>query len=129
VDLLHVDTDVLHQVVDLTPEIEKLVVGRGNGLCSIFMKHTTAALTLAALEPGAAADLIGVLEHLLPAYAYEHLPADHAPAHVQAALIGASLVIPVSHGEVNLGTFQRIVLVELQGPRNREVEVRFISAG
>jgi secondary thiamine-phosphate synthase enzyme len=126
-EVLIVQSSAERQVVDLTPMISPLAAPYENALCNIFIKHTTAALTLAALEPGAESDLTGVLGMLLPAYDYRHLPADHSPAHILAALIGVSLVVPVTGGVLRLGEFQRITLVELQGPRVREVEVRFVA--
>jgi secondary thiamine-phosphate synthase enzyme len=127
-DVLSVSTDQRRQVVDLTPRLAALAATRGDGLCNVFMRHTTAALTLAALPDGAGDDLIAVLPELVPVVEFKHTPAEHVPAHVLSALIGASLTIPVQDGRLSLGEFQSFVLLEFQGPAQRQVEVRFFAA-
>jgi secondary thiamine-phosphate synthase enzyme len=92
------------------------------------MRHTTAALTLAAVPDGAADDLLGVLPKLLPAFDFQHAPPEHVPAHVLSAIIGASLTVPVQAGRLSLGQFQSVVLLEFQGPADRQAEVRFFAA-
>jgi secondary thiamine-phosphate synthase enzyme len=92
------------------------------------MKHTTAALTLAALPDSAGDDLLGVLPEIVPAFDFRHAPAEHVPAHVLSALLGVSLTIPVQDGKLALGRFQSVVLLEFEGPNQRQVEVRFLAA-
>jgi thiamine phosphate synthase YjbQ (UPF0047 family) len=84
---------------------------------------------LAALPDKAGQDLIGVLPKLIPSVDFEHAPPEHVPAHILSAIIGASLTVPIRDGLLSVGEFQSIVLLELQGPSQREVEVRFISLG
>jgi secondary thiamine-phosphate synthase enzyme len=126
-DVLTVSTTDRRQIIDLTPRLAELASSRGDALCHAFIKHTTAALTLAALPDNAGADLLGVLPALLPAFDFQHAPAEHVPAHVLSAIIGGSLLIPVEGGRLSLGEFQSAVLLEFQGPSERMVEVRFLS--
>jgi len=75
-------------------------------------------------EEGIAEDLLSVLHGLVPqTTAYVHASADHVRAHVLSALVGPSVSVPVRDGRLGLGQFQRIVLVEFEGPRQRTIEV------
>ena len=84
-------------------------------------------MTTADLDPGTDEDMLDAFERMIPRLRYRH-PHDpgHAPDHILSSLIGASLTIPVEDGKLKLGTWQRIILVELDGPREREISVSFI---
>jgi secondary thiamine-phosphate synthase enzyme len=126
VDVITVSTTERNQLVDLTSQLNEIVASRPDGLCNVFMRHTTAALTLAAVPDGAGDDLLGILPKLMPAFDFKHAPPEHVPAHVLSAIIGASLTVPVRGGRLSLGGFQSVVLLEFQGPSERSVEVRVI---
>lgn len=114
------------EVVDITQEVAALAAGRGDGVCSLFTQHTTCALTVLTNEEGIAEDLLNVLHGLVPqTTAYVHDSADHVRAHVLSALVGPSVSVPVREGRLGLGAYQRIVLVEFEGPRQRTIEVDF----
>jgi secondary thiamine-phosphate synthase enzyme len=103
------------QVVDVTAEVAALVASTGDGICSLFTRHTTCALTVLTNEAGIAEDLLGVLRGLVPqTAAYVHDSADHVRAHVLSALVGPSVSVPVRAGRLGLGPFQRIVLLEFE---------------
>ena len=114
------------QVVDLTDEVAAFVrMGeREEGVCVVFAAHTTCAVTTADLDPGTDLDLLDALRHVLPPLAYRH-PHDpeHAPDHILAALIGPSVSVPFAQRRLLLGVWQRIVLVELDGPRERTLHL------
>jgi secondary thiamine-phosphate synthase enzyme len=114
------------QIVDLTDTVEGYLraEARTEGLCSLFVAHTTCALTTADLDPGTDRDLLDALRHLLPELAYRH-PHDpaHTPDHLLSSLLGPALVIPYAHHRLLLGTWQRVVLVELDGPRQRRMHL------
>ncbi len=114
------------QVVDITDTVENYLQQEKNeqGLCSLFVAHTTCALTTADLDPGTDLDLLEALRHLLPrlSYRHPHNPA-HAPDHLLSSIIGPSLVLPYARHQLVLGTWQRIVLVELDGPRQRTMHM------
>ena len=114
------------QVVDITDTVENFLQQEKNeqGLCSLFVAHTTCALTTADLDPGTDLDLLEALRHLLPRLSYRH-PHDpaHAPDHLLSSIIGPSLVLPYAGHQLVLGTWQRIVLVELDGPRQRTMHM------
>jgi secondary thiamine-phosphate synthase enzyme len=100
-------------------------VPAGDGVCFLFMPHTTAALTLASLEDEAPGDLTAALQQIVPQIDWRHLPAEHTPGHVLSAMIGASLIVPVQAGRLALGQFQRLVLLEFQGPTTRQINIDF----
>lgn len=120
------------EVLDITERVEELVgkEGMGNGLCHLFLTHTTAALTTADLDPGTDLDMLDAFEEMVPKLAYRH-PHDpsHVPDHILSSLIGTSLLVPVREGGLVLGTWQRVVLIEFDGPREREVVVSFLGTG
>ena len=112
------------QVVDITDEVQKVVSAEktGEGVCSIFVAHTTCALTTADLDPGTDLDTLDALDKMFPEGDYRH-PHDpsHVGEHILSSIIGSSVNIPVSDGNLILGTWQRVVLIELSGPRERNI--------
>jgi secondary thiamine-phosphate synthase enzyme len=114
------------EVVDITETVETHLQEMGNeeGVCTLFVSHTTCALTTADLDPGTDLDFLDALRRLLPYIAYRH-PHDpsHTPDHILSSMIGSSLAIPYRNRRLLLGTWQRVVLVELDGPRQRTVHI------
>ncbi len=94
------------------------------GICNLLVLHTTAALTTADLDPGTDLDMLDAFEAMIPKLRYRH-PHDpgHVPDHILSALIGTSIALPFENRKLLLGTWQRIVLIELDGPREREIVV------
>jgi secondary thiamine-phosphate synthase enzyme len=119
------------QVVDITADVEAFVHDDSDGLLSILALHATAGLAI--METGSASegDLVQALERLLPRdrrYAHQHGSAGHGADHLLPALVSPSLTLPVSAGRLVLGTWQRVVLVDLNAdnPR-REVRLDFLA--
>lgn len=116
------------EVLDITDKIESELrqAGVNNGFCHLSVLHTTAALTTADLDPGTDLDLLDAFEHMIPKLRYRH-PHDpsHVGDHIMSALIGTSVSVAVESGKLVLGTWQRIVLVELDGPRERQIVAGF----
>ncbi|MBI2020396.1 YjbQ family protein [Candidatus Daviesbacteria bacterium] len=125
---ISVKTAKKREVVDITDqvneEIEKLEIK--DGICNLFLTHTTAALTTADLDPGTDQDYLAAFEKMVPKLNYKH-PHDpgHTPDHISSALIGTSLTVPVEHGKLILGTWQKVVLIEFDGPRERQIVLQF----
>ena len=121
-----VTTKKKDEIVDITETIETHLqeINTENGICFIFIAHTTCALTTADLDPGTDRDLLDALRHLLPKLSYRH-PHDptHTPDHILSSIIGPSLAIPFTNRQLLLGTWQRVILVELDGPRRRTVHI------
>ncbi len=114
------------EIVDITGLVEEQLAKEGalDGVCLVFVKHTTAALTTADLDPGTDLDMLDAFEAIVPklAYRHPHNPA-HVPDHIMSSIIGPSVAVPVRSGKLELGTWQRVVLVELDGPREREIVI------
>jgi secondary thiamine-phosphate synthase enzyme len=127
--VLQVTTKSKREIVDLTKSCrdEFSKSKTIDGLFHLFLLHTTAALTTADLDPGTDLDLLDAFDAIVPKLHYRH-PHDpsHVPDHILSALIGTSLLLPVRNGEPLLGEWQRIVLVELDGPRKRQIAMSFI---
>ena len=125
-ETLIIRTKKKDEVIDITETIETYLqkANTENGVCIIFVAHTTCALTTADLDPGTDRDLLDALRGNLPHMSYRH-PHDpsHAPDHILSSVLGASLAIPYRSRQLLLGTWQRVVLVELDGPRQRTVHV------
>jgi secondary thiamine-phosphate synthase enzyme len=116
------------QIVDITQEIQKRIPRQKltEGLCNLFVLHTTVALVTADLDPGTADDFLDAFEALIPRlqYRHRHNPG-HVKDHIMATILGPSLTIPIEQGELLLGAWQKIILVELGGPRERNIVVSF----
>ena len=128
--MLDIDTTD-RRLVDLTTEVENFCAGRGDGLLSVFVPHATAGLAVVETGAGSEPDLLELLGRLLPRddrYTHRHGAPGHGADHVLPALVSPSLVVPVGAGSPLLGTWQRIVLVDLNvdNPR-RQVRCSFIT--
>ena len=125
---LEIDVDSTRdRTIDLTAELERFCAGLGDGLVNIFVPHATAGLALLEVGAGSDADLVDALGRLLPRddrYRHAHGSPGHGADHVLPALVSPSLTLPVLNGRVALGTWQSVVLVDLNvdNPRRR---VRF----
>ncbi len=126
---LTIPTHKNKEVIDITDDIEELLedAGKENGMCVIFAQHTTCAITTADLDPGTDLDLLDALVGMLPeiAYRHPHNPA-HAPDHILSSIIGPSVSIPFTKKRLELGVWQRVILVELDGPRTRDIVVTIL---
>ena len=124
---LSFETPRKQAVIDITAPVETAVAGH-SGVAVVHLLHTTAALTIGELEPGLAEDMIDALNQLMPAGDYRHTQdKTHIGAHVFGATIGPSLSLIVDGGKLQLGQWQKILLVELDGPRTRRAVVSLLS--
>ena len=122
---LTVKTHKKREIVDITAHVQTLLSrsypGK-TGICHLSLLHTTAALTTADLDPGTDLDMLDAFEQMVPKlkYRHPHNP-EHVPDHILSAVIGTAITVPVENGTLLLGTWQRIILVELDGGRSREL--------
>lgn len=125
-ETITITTKKKDEVVDITETIEDLLrkMKAENGICVVFVAHTTCALTTADLDPGTDLDFLNALRRILPQISYRH-PHDptHTPDHILSSILGPSLAIPYRNRQLLLGTWQRVILVELDGPRRRTLHV------
>jgi secondary thiamine-phosphate synthase enzyme len=120
------------RLVDLTMELERFCAEEGDGLVNVFVPHATAGLALMEMGSGSEVDLLSALERLLPRddrYRHAHGAPGHGADHLLPALVSPSTSIPVLGGRLCLGTWQSLVLVDLNvdNPR-RHVRFSFLPA-
>lgn len=114
------------QVLDITSQVHRYILQTGisDGLCNIFVTHTTAGLTTGEAIEGTDEDLMETLERMIPRINFRHgHDPSHAPDHMISSITGASLTVPLQGGQLRLGRWQRVLLVECNGPRDREIVV------
>jgi secondary thiamine-phosphate synthase enzyme len=115
------------ELIDITAQVQSALDDGGieNGLCMVYVPHTTAAVTInESADPSVASDMLMVLNRMVPWKAdYRHLEGN-SPAHVKSTLVGASEMVAVAAGRLVLGTWQGIFFCEFDGPRTRNVIVK-----
>ena len=125
---IEVRTESRTQMLDVTAHIEARLhqAGFTEGLCFLYVPHTTAAITInESADPAVKADMLMVLNEMVPWEAdYRHREGN-SPAHVKASLMGASELIAVEQGRLVLGTWQGVFFCEFDGPRKRRLTLRF----
>jgi secondary thiamine-phosphate synthase enzyme len=128
VKTLEFQTSKSRELINITSGIETVAAEANvkEGTCLVFAPHATAAILINEDEPGFKADLEKLLDRWIPQGNWEHDRIDNnATSHLSSALIGQSRVIPIIDGRLQLGTWQEIFLLELDGPRsNRRVVVQ-----
>src|SRR5262249_44245152 len=124
---LRIRTKAKREMVDLTARVAEIVARAGvaEGLCSVYVPHATAAIVVNENDdPNVCVDVLDALDRLIPAGGWRPDRGDgNAPSHIQAAVLGPGETIPVRDGSLMLGTWQAVMLVELDGPRERRVLV------
>jgi len=123
---LEVKTSAREQFVNITPQLNELLAKSGakDGCCTVFVSHTTAAVTINEdNDPDVMEDLLKHLQILVPLKNdYRHREGN-SDAHIKAALLGCSLHLIIKDNSFDLGTWQGIFLAEFDGPRTRKVKV------
>lgn len=120
------------QIIDVTDHVVAFCEGRGDGLVNVFVPHATAGVALMETGSGSEPDLVDLLGTLIPRddrYRHRHGAPGHGADHLLPAIVSPSVVIPVDGGRPALGTWQRVVLVDLNAdnPRRR-VRLTFLAA-
>jgi secondary thiamine-phosphate synthase enzyme len=131
---IRVSTEGDGDIVDITRGVSEVVdtAGIANGVVAVFVAHSTAAVTLIEYEAGGVRDLRELMDRLVPVeadYHHNRTAGDtNAHAHLRAAIIGPSQVVPVRDGRLETGTWQQFVLVDFDDhPRERSVMVQVIG--
>ncbi len=127
---IEVKTQAREELVDITARVREELVSSGvkDGICHVFVPHTTAAVTINEnADPSVKEDILMALRKIVP----DSLPYRHSegnsPAHVKASLIGSSIKVIIEEGQLALGTWQGIFFCEFDGPRNRRVFIKASS--
>ena len=116
--------------IDITGQVRKIVASGNvkNGLCQIFVPHTTAGVTINEnADPDVVTDMLAALGKMVPDLHYRHSEGN-SPAHVKSSLVGCSITVPISEGRLCLGTWQGIYFCEFDGPRTRKVWVQLVGS-
>ena len=127
IQTFQVRTSTQTEFVDITPSVQEAVKKTGveDGICIVFIPHTTAAVTINEnADPSVVHDIVMELNKIVPFKdTYRHMEGN-SPAHIKASLVGCSEIIIVESGKLVLGTWQGIFFCEFDGPRNRKVHVK-----
>jgi len=128
--IIEVRTQTKEALVDITGRIREEISSSGiqSGICSVYVPHTTAGVTINEnADPSVKEDILMTLGKMIP----DSLPYKHSegnsPAHVKASLVGSSVNIFIENGQLSLGTWQGIFFCEFDGPRNRKAYIKVFS--
>jgi len=127
---LQIKTGGRNQLLDVTEQIARLVRPHGKDAKAVmvYVPHTTAGILInECADPCVAADILEHLEMLVPPSASYRHSEGNSDAHIKASIVGSSVLVPVTGGELSLGTWQGIFFAEFDGPRSRHVYVTFLS--
>lgn len=122
------------ELLDITGQVqahlERMVRESGitRGLCTVFVPHTTAAVTInESADPSVRTDIVSALKRMVPDdIPYRHMEGN-SPAHIQSTLVGASETLLVEEGRLVLGTWQGVFFCEFDGPRTRKVHLSLLG--
>jgi secondary thiamine-phosphate synthase enzyme len=130
-EVFELKTDTRIKILDITREIQSVLDKSGlkNGIVHVYSRHSTSGIVVNENEPGLVEDFQSLLESLVPkTNNYQHdLIDNNADSHLRSFLIGNSETIPLYNGKLDLGTWQSVFFVELDGPRTRKVTVTAVG--
>lgn len=127
---LAIKTQAKQEIVDVTDRVQKALreLHTANGVCVLFVPHTTAAITINEnADPAVKEDILMLLGKLAPAGPHYQHAEGNAHAHIKASLMGHSVSIPLEKGKLQLGTWQGLLFCEFDGPRTRELWIKVYS--
>lgn len=125
-DKLIIKSGRKEELIDITSKINSLIK-IDSGVCNVFVKHSTAALIVNENnDPNICKDFLNFLNEIIPKGKWLHDKIDNnGAAHLRASVLGCSVNIPINDKKLDLGKWQSLMLVELDGPREREIVVNF----
>ncbi|AEB94248.1 MAG: secondary thiamine-phosphate synthase enzyme YjbQ [Metallosphaera sp.] len=124
-----IKTSSRFQSIDITNEVQNSINNVKDGMAFVVVKHTTCAVILNEAEPGLMDDYLTWMRKLIPTDGeFKHNMIDNnGHAHISSMIIGNSRMVPVRDGKLDLGTWQKIILLEFDGPRTRKVQVKVMG--
>jgi secondary thiamine-phosphate synthase enzyme len=125
---VEVRTNAHLEFQDITSRLQQAVADSGvrEGVCHVFVPHTTAGLTLNEnWDPDVRGDLVRALEAMVPGISFRH-GEGNSPAHLLSTLVGTNETLLIQGGQITLGTWQGVYLVEFDGPRRRRVAIKIV---
>jgi secondary thiamine-phosphate synthase enzyme len=129
--MIEIETKKAVEVIDITGAVERSLEKSGvrEGICLVYSRHTTTGIIINEAEPNLMQDILDLMADLVPqgkGYGHDRLDGN-AHAHLRAIMLGNSAVIPVEKGSLALGTWQRILFLEMDGPRRRRIYAKALS--
>ena len=125
----NLDTKHKKEVIDITDKVQSAIKNIDEGICLVFGLHTTSSVMLGEFEPGLDDDFINMFEQMKPKGPFKHAhEPDHAPSHLFSSMVGEQVTLPIANGALVLGNWQKILLVEFDGPRSRNIVVQTIKS-
>ncbi|MBI2617345.1 YjbQ family protein [Candidatus Gottesmanbacteria bacterium] len=124
IDQIRIETNKKKEIIPFTKQIENILekVNRKEGVCTIFVRHTTAAISVGEVGEGTDQDFLEVMERIIPDIHFRHAhDPSHAWSHMASSLVGQSLSVPFQNKKLLLGNWQEVFLMEFDGPRERTV--------
>lgn len=117
------------EFIEITKYIQNIVNEEGwkDGILLVHTTHTTAGLTINEnADPDVKSDMLRALDEIIPKISFRHAEGN-SDAHIKSSLMGSSLSIPITNGKAVLGIWQGIYFCEFDGPRNRQVLLKFVG--
>jgi secondary thiamine-phosphate synthase enzyme len=130
VQTFEVRTSSQTELIEITRSVQEAVKKTGveDGVCIIFIPHTTAAVTINEnADPSVVQDIVMELNKIVPFKDQYRHTEGNSPAHIKSSLVGCSEIVFVESGKLVLGTWQGIFFCEFDGPRNRKVHVKVMK--
>ncbi|NNG67243.1 secondary thiamine-phosphate synthase enzyme YjbQ [Caldanaerobacter subterraneus] len=127
---IYINTPAREVMIDITREVQEEVKRSGvrEGICTVFVPHTTAGITINEnADPTVKEDILSALDKIIPNISFKHLEGN-SDAHIKASLVGSSVTVLIENGELVLGTWQGIYFCEFDGPRKRKVYIKIIPS-
>lgn len=126
---ISVKTKNRNEFINITSDIQSAITKSGikEGVCHIFVPHTTAGITInEAADPDVAEDIQQQLDKIAPSDGHYRHTEGNADAHIKASIMGSSQMVFIENGRLKLGTWQGVFFCEFDGPRNRKVWVKIV---
>src|SRR5947208_17075494 len=111
---IEVRSNAREEMLDITPDVEKLIAEKGEGICVLFIRHTTCGLTINEnADPDVQSDMLGFLRRLIPQYEPNFQHSEHnSDAHIKSSLVGSSVSVPFADSRLLLGRWQGLYMCE-----------------
>lgn len=130
-DSIEIKTIQRFQLLDISSQLDGIIKSSGikEGILTIFTRHSTSGIIINENEPRLLGDIESTLERLIPeSEVYGHNAIDNnADSHLKAVFLGGSQTIPIENNQMDLGTWQSVFFVELDGPRNRRIKITILG--
>ena len=128
-NLIKIKSSSREEMIDVTRDVERHLPKTGNGVCVVFVQHTTCGMTVNEnADPDVQTDMMGFLRRLIPQDEphFKH-GEQNSDAHIKSSIVGTGVTIPFEDGRLALGRWQGVYLCEFDGPRERKVVVQVIG--